>query len=758
MPDLSEEVSRNSALYRSLPPFQSPTEIRVLDLAALGPDSSSNTPIEVVLRIIDLDHNVPFTALSYVWGDYAIPRDIMYCNDIPIELTRNCWSALWHLRKIFGAVPIWVDAVCINQSDELEKSFQIPLMEKIYSSADQVYIWLGNGTPSTNTAMDYLGQGALGFNTLITRTFPGGVSRTGVIPTGRSMAKQLAIDLYIRMITFRLRPHNAGLKDILGRQWIKRLWTLQEAVLSNHLVVVCGERFIPWRAMVFSLEFMEFCRVNLLPLQFPDDARHWQGLLQLWKRHHGYAAGYASHPITLPASSETNGPLEEELIRHRGSLKQGWEWFRSGLALYDGVMWRFNLIVPPVLIVYTCSAWLRAIRAVVLFLSITSPIYALNGILNWAAAFFAMYQSYNDTHERSIIYPHSYSESLLMEVCRRSSMEVKDKYYAILGIIQGSQTTETLTADTNLDVIYSAMIIDLLRHTGDMNILLFASRARIRQSPSWVIDWRVARPFWVAALFRLEPILTERFWKIRIHDYNTELQAVRYPGATLQSQSRWKIDYDEKSTQPERLVVLGDIPSRISYSSGEIEEISLSSTQEKLRHSVEVFTKYLIGFATPNLLLSNMEALSAIIPYKDHRGRQEWCNIMHQGLSKGSAWSVQQLELPDRGVQWARFFSWISLQRPHLTTALGFHLALINGLSRGKLALVCSSLESGVAPMDTEVGDAVALISGVSLPMILRLRKSGKAGYEVIGPSLFPTVMFGTYWEVGHIRDEIVLV
>jgi len=39
---------------------------------------------------------------------------------------------------------LWIDAVCINQEDDAEKSFQVSMMGEIYYQADRVIIWLGD--------------------------------------------------------------------------------------------------------------------------------------------------------------------------------------------------------------------------------------------------------------------------------------------------------------------------------------------------------------------------------------------------------------------------------------------------------------------------------------------------------------------------------------------------------------------------------------------------------------------------------------
>jgi hypothetical protein len=87
------------------------------------------------------DESLPFDALSYVWGGQADKFPIML-NGKRMFINRNLSEALPYLclpdpdrpRR-----PIWIDALCINQGDEEEKSGQIAMMHKIYSRAERVW-------------------------------------------------------------------------------------------------------------------------------------------------------------------------------------------------------------------------------------------------------------------------------------------------------------------------------------------------------------------------------------------------------------------------------------------------------------------------------------------------------------------------------------------------------------------------------------------------------------------------------------------
>ncbi|KAK0624381.1 heterokaryon incompatibility protein-domain-containing protein, partial [Immersiella caudata] len=125
--------------------------IRVLDLQP-SLSESRDDPIRGRLRVVHLTEDPGFVALSYVWGRPSRSPRAVYCNDIPISVTKNCWDALWHLRDPIlgrgrarntdGSITLWIDSICINQSDKTEKDSQIPLMNDIYSGARSVCVWL----------------------------------------------------------------------------------------------------------------------------------------------------------------------------------------------------------------------------------------------------------------------------------------------------------------------------------------------------------------------------------------------------------------------------------------------------------------------------------------------------------------------------------------------------------------------------------------------------------------------------------------
>jgi hypothetical protein len=98
-------------------------------------------------------------ALSYVWGDSDTTRPI--CIDsYPFDVTENLHAALSRLRDRYLIRIVWVDAVCINQTDQQEKGHQIQCMAKIYGHANRVIVWLGKTAHGSDRAIEEIRSAA----------------------------------------------------------------------------------------------------------------------------------------------------------------------------------------------------------------------------------------------------------------------------------------------------------------------------------------------------------------------------------------------------------------------------------------------------------------------------------------------------------------------------------------------------------------------------------------------------------------------
>ena len=125
-------------------------EIRLITLRPGGWEEKISCTIEM-----SCIHDSPiYEALSYVWGDASVTREI-YLDGQPFHVTTNLEAALRHLRQ---AEPrkLWIDAIFVDQRNLEERSSQILLMRQLFQNAMRMIAWLGESTPASIAAFKLL--------------------------------------------------------------------------------------------------------------------------------------------------------------------------------------------------------------------------------------------------------------------------------------------------------------------------------------------------------------------------------------------------------------------------------------------------------------------------------------------------------------------------------------------------------------------------------------------------------------------------
>jgi hypothetical protein len=141
--------------------FQSldPTKLEIRVLAILPSFKKLSTIkcklVKVDLNLLDEAPFVFYEALSYTWGDMTITESITL-NNHAIQVTRNLAAVLRRLRGRTRKRYLWVDAICINQADILERKSQVMKMKMIYEKSMQVLVWLGEEAGGSGAAMDLI--------------------------------------------------------------------------------------------------------------------------------------------------------------------------------------------------------------------------------------------------------------------------------------------------------------------------------------------------------------------------------------------------------------------------------------------------------------------------------------------------------------------------------------------------------------------------------------------------------------------------
>ena len=107
-----------AAIYQHHPLSANTTRVLHI-LPPTSPDMSDI--ISCRLDVISMDPPPEYRALSYVWGDPSATK-IILVDDTPFRVRINLWNYLVQARSEGYVNSLWIDAICINQTDLEERS------------------------------------------------------------------------------------------------------------------------------------------------------------------------------------------------------------------------------------------------------------------------------------------------------------------------------------------------------------------------------------------------------------------------------------------------------------------------------------------------------------------------------------------------------------------------------------------------------------------------------------------------------------
>jgi len=216
-------MAGQSFQYRDLNP--SVNEIRIIRWVAPVNDDDDEVRCDLLHR--SLDEQPTYDALSYVWGEPE-PAQKIHVNGKPVSVTPNLYGTLRQIRH--AGCDVWVDALCINQKDDVEKGSQVPLMGRIYQQADYVISWLGEGGDGIDIALKFI---EVLKDELLKRS-----------------------EMVSRMLGSEEEPFNTlwqAVGELLGHPYWTRVWIVQEILLARNPVLCSGAESCAWD--VFQLLF-----------------------------------------------------------------------------------------------------------------------------------------------------------------------------------------------------------------------------------------------------------------------------------------------------------------------------------------------------------------------------------------------------------------------------------------------------------------------------------------------------------------------
>ncbi|KAK4448416.1 heterokaryon incompatibility protein-domain-containing protein [Podospora aff. communis PSN243] len=242
----------------------SPKDIRLVTNLSLGGDGV----LTGNLIVASLDSKPNYGALSYTWGDpgaatednsvaeLATPTSI-FLNGTETPVGRNLCDFLLILapKDPGDELLLWIDALCINQADVVEKSSQVAMMGDIYRCASSVIVWLGREDGYTATAIHFIERLSDAF-------VAHGEKQEVLLEKLRSGEVQNS------------ETDWDALQYLFTRTWFQRAWIVQEVALARELGVVLGQQACFWTSLCVAARAAAVVRIGT--------AWHMVLLLRMW--------------------------------------------------------------------------------------------------------------------------------------------------------------------------------------------------------------------------------------------------------------------------------------------------------------------------------------------------------------------------------------------------------------------------------------------------------------------------------------------
>src|SRR4051812_18329920 len=114
--------------------FTYPSSLGSAELRLLRPVSATPHALHFTILSVPRAAALPYTAASYTWGEDEA-SEIIFLNERIFHVRPNLWSLLYYLSlgaKHAAWEYIWVDAVCIDQSNNKERELQVRVMDQTY--------------------------------------------------------------------------------------------------------------------------------------------------------------------------------------------------------------------------------------------------------------------------------------------------------------------------------------------------------------------------------------------------------------------------------------------------------------------------------------------------------------------------------------------------------------------------------------------------------------------------------------------------
>ncbi|RDL40248.1 uncharacterized protein BP5553_00227 [Venustampulla echinocandica] len=260
--------------YTSLPAGED--TIRLLLIYPRPPEA----PLKCALFQRKLLSPLCYEAISYCWGS-SKEKSEMIVNGRSLKVPSNALEVLKNRSSFWEPKLVWMDSVCINQSDNdearAEKGRQIALMKTIYGKASTVSVEL-LGTPNEDVIVAALSHAANEFKILKDRINWTWTTDRNLQEYKKALFKKIMATIAVDVLEELHLPYYSGedslpelykkfapqrlswrfeiFRQFLSNPWFERMWVVQEAALARSIRVRYEGIDIQWGHLLTLFELL----------------------------------------------------------------------------------------------------------------------------------------------------------------------------------------------------------------------------------------------------------------------------------------------------------------------------------------------------------------------------------------------------------------------------------------------------------------------------------------------------------------------
>lgn len=193
------------------------------------------------LKTFSMSNAPPYETVSYVWGQDERRFLLSFKDSTVLQINRSLFSALPLLSRHCQSGYLWIDQVCIDQSNVKERNHQVKYMGAVYKQAEKVYIFLGRMTHVVDI------ESLLALLRHVEESHSTTTSPQTIIRL------QDSLETIIKPSYDESSPASRQWRDLVRlfqHPWFTRAWVFQELVLSNIVLFAIDQKLATLDAII----------------------------------------------------------------------------------------------------------------------------------------------------------------------------------------------------------------------------------------------------------------------------------------------------------------------------------------------------------------------------------------------------------------------------------------------------------------------------------------------------------------------------